>query len=95
VWPAADDQTLWLPAGPHAIEAAPTSSSPRLLYLNADLKSAHTLSATRIEFSYQSASRGIAILDRPIKSIQIDGVDAPLKLLLPRGQHVITITCRE
>src|SRR5450432_753501 len=40
-WPAADDQTLWLPAGPHAIEAAPASHSPRLLYLNADLKSAH------------------------------------------------------
>ena len=93
LWPAGDDQTLWLPAGPHAIEHAPASSSPRLLYLNADLKSAHSLSATRIEFSYQSASRAIAILDRPLKSIQIDGVDAPLTLLLPRGQHVITITC--
>jgi hypothetical protein len=93
LWPAADDQTLWIPAGPHAIEHAPASSSPRLLYLNADLKSAHSLSAARIEFSYQSASRAIAILDRPLKSIQIDGVDAPLSLLLPRGQHVITITC--
>lgn len=100
LWPAADDQTVWLPAGPHAIEApiqkmppSPASRSPRLLYLNADLKSAQTLSATRIEFSYQSASRAIAILDRPLKSIQIDGVDAPLTLLLPRGQHVVTITC--
>jgi hypothetical protein len=92
-WPAADDQTLWLPAGPHAIEAAPASQSPRLLYLNADLKSAHTLSATTIEFSYQSASRAIALLDRPLKSIQIDGVDAPTTSLLPRGQHVVTITC--
>src|SRR5205807_3747235 len=94
-WPAADDQTLWLPPGPHAIEHAlvpPASQSPRLLYLNADLKSAHTISPSTIEFSYQSASRAIAILDRPAKSIQIDGASAPLTLLFPRGQHVITIT---
>src|SRR5207244_2568841 len=54
------------------------------------------LYATAIEFSSQSASRAIPLLDRPPKSIQIDGADAPLSqpssLLLPRGQHVITIT---
>jgi hypothetical protein len=93
-WPARDDNTVWLPAGAHTIEAAPTAApGPRLLYLNADLKAARIASSDSIEFTYQSQSRAIALFDRPARKIQIDGEDAPLSLLLPRGQHVVTITC--
>ena len=92
-WPATTGDTLWLPAGSHTIETAPVFPSPRLLYLNADLKAARTINSTTIEFSYQSNARAIAILDRPIGSMQIDGVDLPPAQLLPRGQHVVTITC--
>jgi len=93
-WPVATPETLWLPAGSHTIEAAPALQSPRLLYLNADLKAARTINASTIEFSYQSNSRAIAILDRPARSMQIDGVDVSPGEFLPRGQHVVAVTCQ-
>jgi hypothetical protein len=102
LWPAADEDTVWLPAGPHSVELAPgPKSAPfgaRLVRLNADLKAARTVSATGIEFSYQATARAIAIFDRAPRRLQIDGVEEPLQqagpntILLPRGQHVVTIT---
>ena len=91
-WPVRDDETLWVPAGPHTIEpAAAATPSPRLLHLSADLKAARVLSPDSIEFSYRAQSRAIALLDRAPRKIQIDGEDAPLSLMLPRGQHVVTV----
>jgi len=66
--------------------------------LNADLKAARLESASTIEFSYQSAARAIAILDRPAARIQIDGAAAalvragPNTIFLPRGQHIVTLS---
>jgi hypothetical protein len=92
-WPARDDETIWLPAGAHTIEAAPAlPTGPRLLYLNADLKSARIAAPDTLEFTYQSQARAIALFDRPVRKMLIDGEDAPLDLLLPRGQHVVTVT---
>ena len=98
LWPVQDDETLWLPAGPHAIEPAPRAIGPHLSRLNGELKAARAVDAQTVEFTYQSASRAIAIFSRPPVKLQIDGVDEPLKLagpatlLLPRGQHVVTLT---
>ena len=95
-WPAADDETVWLPAGSHSVEFAPLQPGPRLLRLNGELRAARAVNATTIEFSYQAAARAIAVLDRAVRRIQVDGADAapakagPATLLLPRGQHVIT-----
>jgi hypothetical protein len=97
-WPVMDDETLWLPAGPHAIEAARQTPGPRLIHLNGDLKAARAVNAYVLEFTYQTASRAIAILSRPPVKLQIDGVEeapklaGPATLLLPRGQHVVTLT---
>ncbi len=97
-WPVADAETVWLPPGPHTIERAPAPSGPRLLRLNAELQAARAAGTSSVEFSYRSASRAIAILDRvPIRT-EVDGAVVPLHLagpktvLLPRGQHVVTIT---
>jgi hypothetical protein len=94
-WPAHDHDTLWLPAGPHSIEAAPASSAPSLLHLNADLKSARIVDAATIEFTYQSAARAIAITDRIPARVEIDGESVPVSspLQLPRGQHLVRLTC--
>jgi hypothetical protein len=98
LWPAQDDETLWLPAGPHAEEPAPQLAGPRLLQLTGDLRSARAIGGHTLEFTYQSASRAIAILSRAPVKIQIDGIDEVLKLsgpatlLLPRGQHAVTLT---
>ena len=98
LWPAADEDTVWLPAGPHSVEPTDRPRGARLVRLNADLKAARAVNATTIEFSYQTAARAIAILDRPPRGTEIDGAEEPLEragpntILLPRGQHVVTIT---
>ncbi len=97
-WPVLDGETLWLPAGPHAIEPDPPSAGPRLVHLNGELKAARAVDARTLEFTYQSSSRAIAILSRAPVKLQIDGVDeaprlaGPITLLLPRGQHLVTLT---
>jgi hypothetical protein len=100
LWPAADADILWLPAGSHSIEAAPAAprAGPRLLRLNGELKSARRSGAQRMEFAYQSASRALAVVDRQPKTLQVDGVPQPLEmagprtLFLPPGQHVVILT---
>jgi hypothetical protein len=95
-WPAADGSTLWLPAGSHSIEPGAVPATPALLRFSGGLKSARVLGTGRISFSYDSASRAIAILDSIPKSFEVDGVagenPAALVLFLPRGQHVVTIS---
>ncbi len=97
-WPVRDAETLWLPAGAHSIEAATADAGPRLLRLNGELKAAHGIDAHSIEFTYQSAARAIAVLDRTPRAVEIDSVPAkadragPNTLLLPRGQHIVTLT---
>ena len=98
VWPAADDRTVWIPRGAHSVESAAAQPGPRLLRLNGELKAASAANARTIEFSYQSDARAIAVLDRQPANLKIDGTDSamnsagPTTLLLPRGQHVITVT---
>ena len=97
-WPVADEETLWLPAGAHSVESARTAQGPHVVRLNADLKAARTVGPRTIEFSYQSAARAIAILDRTARRLEIDGSEVtptsagPKTLLLPRGQHLVTLT---
>jgi hypothetical protein len=96
-WPVADGETVWLPAGAHALEAAPEGAAPRVMRLTADLKTARISSRTAVEFSYQSGARAIAILDRPPIRLKIDGADrqptlaGPKTLMLPRGQHSVVV----
>ncbi|MCU1235623.1 MAG: hypothetical protein JWP63_3590, partial [Candidatus Solibacter sp.] len=103
LWPAQDDEILWLPAGPHAVEPVPAGigqvTGPRLVALNGELKAISPNGAHGLEFTYQSSARAIAIISRKVIAMQIDGVDkelsvtSPVTLLLPRGQHVVTLTC--
>jgi len=97
-WPVTDGETVWLPPGPHSIEPGAGVTGPHLIRLNGDLQSARNTGATTIEFSYQSTARAIAILDRTPRRLRLDGADGPIlsagpqTLLLPRGQHIVTIT---
>ena len=98
LWPAADDEVVWLPAGSHSLEPAPSQGGPRLLYLNGELRAGRIVDANRIEFSYRSTARAIALLDHRIRSIELDGANAnpsmagTATVLLPRGQHLVNIT---
>jgi hypothetical protein len=98
LWPVADAQTLWLPPGPHTVENTRSAQGPHIVQVNADLKAARILSAQKLELSYQASARAIVILDRTVERVEIDGLEAipatagPKTLLLPRGQHVVTLT---
>lgn len=95
-WPIADAETVWLPAGPHSVESAAPNSAPRVLRLNADLRGARIVDATTIEFAYQSSARAIAVLDTPVVRLEVDGVSESVArtrtILLPRGQHLVTVS---
>jgi hypothetical protein len=97
-WPIADASTVWLPAGPHSVEPAPPTTAPRVERLNADIRAARIVDAATIEFAYKSSARAIAVLDRPVASVEVDGVPEPASdsrvILLPRGQHVVTVSSR-
>ncbi|MGH9674961.1 MAG: hypothetical protein ACRD44_17450, partial [Bryobacteraceae bacterium] len=99
-WPAADDETVWLPPGLHAVERGKTPPPIRLTDFNGDLKSS-AVTGGGIEFSYRSSARAFAIFDRRPEQVAVDGEDyavTPVEtpagwcLLLPRGQHVVSIT---
>jgi hypothetical protein len=95
-WPIASDTAVWLPPGAHAVEAAREWPRMRVLDFNGDLKMA-AATATGIEFAYQSGARAMAVLERPPATLEIDGIAqipqmAGAVLLLPRGQHLVTLT---
>jgi hypothetical protein len=93
VWPVRDEDTVWIPTGRHTIEPCSDAASPRLLRLNADLKFARVTDADTVEFSYQSQSRAIAIMDRAVQAVVVDGKAFPVAnpLLLPHGEHVVSV----
>jgi hypothetical protein len=69
----------------------------RLLRLNGDLRGARAPPGGLIEFSYHSDARAIAFFDGPPRQTVVDDTvfarDAagPNALLLPRGEHAVTI----
>lgn len=95
-WPVCDGETVWVPAGVHTVGPSEVSG-PRLLRLNGVLKGARASGPAEIEFSYESASGAIAILDRQVRWVRVDGVAGPVRaaggntVLLPRGQHLVTM----
>jgi hypothetical protein len=65
-----------------------------------ELRSAERSGDSTIELSYENSSRAFALLDRKPARLEIDGAvaglmvlpaDKRLALLLPRGQHLVTI----
>jgi hypothetical protein len=61
------------------------------------LKNARAIGSAEIEFTYESASRAIAVMDRHVRSVRVDGIAQPVQpadpnsVLLPCGQHIVTI----
>jgi hypothetical protein len=97
-WPVSDGDTVWLPAGPHRVETAPDTAGCRLVRLNGDLVTARNAGSDGVEFSYRSAGRALAILNRRPRRVVVDGKEATLRLagpmtvILPHGRHIVTIS---
>jgi hypothetical protein len=71
-----------------------------VLDFNGELRSAERTGDSIIELSYENSSRALVVLDRKPTRLEIDTAAAPLtflpsdkrySLLLPRGQHLVTI----
>ena len=98
-WPAYGEKVLWLPAGAHAVEAGRAASGPRIVHFNGDLQSAG-YNADAIDIAYRSQARAYAVLDSAPVRVEVDGEPAqlnscgPVTLVLPRGQHLVTIWTR-
>jgi hypothetical protein len=99
LWPVRDDAVVWLPAGAHAVEPTDLAPPLRLLALNGNLRSAGA-TARSIEFAYQSSARALALVDKRPRVIELDGETAKIEvrdaggaylLLLPRGQHLVSV----
>jgi hypothetical protein len=101
-WPYTTEGIVWLPPGNHSLEAG-TEPEVQILDLNAELRSAW-LDGGKLSFSYDASTRALAVLSKPLKKLWIDGVPTEPKvwifdqpgqegwvLVLPRGQHVVTV----
>jgi hypothetical protein len=99
LWPVTDGRAIWLPPGKHSIEPSAEVSPIHIVDLNASLRGA-SASPSGIAFTYQSATRALAIVDRRPSIVEIDGAKAsPLVepsfanwlVHLPRGEHVVVM----
>jgi hypothetical protein len=95
-WPVLNEKTLWLPRGPHSVEASATRIALKMLDFNGELKSAKVI-WDGLEFAYQSSARAMATLERAPRKVEIDGAEVKPEfagnvLILPRGQHLVTLT---
>jgi hypothetical protein len=96
LWPVLNEKTLWLSRGPHSIEPSQKAAPLRMLDFNGELKSAK-ITAEGVEFAYQSSARAMATLEHAPHKVEIDGAEVKPEfagnvLILPRGQHQVTLT---
>ena len=94
-WPVANDEVIWLPAGTHTIEPTSKAVPARVLDFNGELISA-SFGGEEIQLAYRASARVLAALDHTPGKLEIDGVKTePVMhgntLVLPRGQHLVTL----
>ena len=95
LWPMANETTVWLPRGAHAVEKSTQAPVLRILDFNGEVRSASS-TGRGVDLAYQSNARAYARLERIPKRLEIDGVAQTPELMgnvlvLPRGQHLVTI----
>jgi hypothetical protein len=98
-WPVRDGETVWLAAGAHTIQGGAQEPAARILSFNGNLHSAGW-AGNALEFSYESSSRAMAVLNVRPRLVEVDGesLDGVILesgkdfvLTLPRGQHLISL----
>ncbi len=94
-WPVRDAATVWLPPGEHVVQVSTEDPVMLLNDFNGTLRAATAL-RKGLEFSYESNSRALATLSAKPARVEIDGEVLEggngLVLMLPRGQHVVTVS---
>ena len=94
-WPVLDRETVWLPAGRHAVGPGTAPPPGRILQLNAEIRHAEIRGRSAM-VHYRSSATAYALLDRKPAGVLVDGrpfgaepEPAPTHWLvaLPRGEH--------
>jgi hypothetical protein len=94
IWPLQDANFVLVPAGKHRLSTAFESGPIVIGDFNGDIR-AVAVSRDRVDVSYQSRTRAIAVPAGPHSALELDGEpfsptsQAPA-LLLPSGQHVVS-----
>ncbi len=92
-WPVQDGKFVLAPAGKHRLAAAVTPSPVTIHDFSGEIHSAIT-SARRVDLSYDSRTRAIAVLGSKISSVEVDGESYSIApspvIMLPAGQHVVS-----
>ncbi len=95
IWPIQDAQFVLAPGGKHLLSTAFQAPAVTVRDFNGDVHSALSTRG-RVDVSYDSRTRAIAILASPASAMEVDGqpdqqslvVGAPI--LLPSGQHIVS-----
>ncbi len=97
VWPVRNDRVLWLPAGAHSVVSTDELPPLQVMEFNGNLLGAEVKGNRDILLRYEGASRSVAVLDRPVKEVLVDGhpegfrFEGDRTLLLPHGRHEVVI----
>jgi hypothetical protein len=99
LWPLQSETAVLAPAGRHRL--SPGSQQPALTIpdFNGDIRSAVS-SGSAVDISYVGRSRAIAVLPVDVRTVEVDGApfwksagqEQPRSVLLPAGQHVVTLS---
>lgn len=99
LWPAADGEFVWVPAGFHRLRAASKPPAVRVLDFSGELKNALAL-PDGIELTYASEARAFAIVDKRPENVWIDQAPAQPRVLenghgwtvvLPPGRRTLRL----
>jgi hypothetical protein len=99
-WPVRSKQSVVIPAGKHQLTSGVTDPPILVSDFNGNILSA-TTTPNEVTIAYKNRSRAVAKLSSTITSAQVDGVpvlrpsqpseNSSSELLLPPGQHVLTL----
>ena len=97
IWPIQDKQSVLTPQGHHRLSAGIEKSSMTIRDFNGSIQSAIS-GAGRVDVSYESRSRAIAVLDSPVSTVEVDGAlykkltsrEDLSSVVLPAGQHLVS-----
>ncbi len=96
-WPMQDATSVMVPAGKFRLTTGVLASPLHITDFNGRVQTVHP-SGESVEVAYRSGTRAIALVDAPVRLVEVDGAvfwkagsgESPSYFLLPAGQHVAT-----
>ncbi|MBV8068607.1 MAG: hypothetical protein JO270_01780 [Acidobacteriaceae bacterium] len=96
-WPVQSSDSILVPFGQHTLTPAAAKPAVTIIDFNGEVRSA-VVSNNETDIAYVSGSRAIAVLERPVSLIEVDGeiyrkseaAQISQSIILPSGQHVVS-----